>query len=360
MTGLRRINIEADGPLIQGLDDVRAVRIEDVVELPFVHHDAVFIHFRNHVADGAYAFVVGTAIVGVGNAQEVVAVLRRIHRVTEVVIGERQLTIPDFAPHDVVFRVALAVPPGDGAVFILTEAHHDARGIKVRRIPDRAGIEVPTDFTGGVHDGNLRNKGPSEGAPHRVIPDRAGIHGGLVADVGDEVQAIFEGGVDFFHSSGEGIGAFKVGTRADPTHRSRIDAVGFGNFFVLALEVADVGYFHFVAVVGVETENRNTGVGAQLRRGNVVFHFGATRFGHNTHGSGFKFIPAVFNDGRERSNFVRIDHDFTELPLNGVVAHVGAAHGAHGKGGLRKTGHGGSHGCRKENRLHFHRKNSYG
>ena len=126
LAGLSGVDVKADGALVEDLEHVGAVDVEDVRKAPFVDHVALFVHFGNHVADGAHVLAVGTDVVGARHAQEVVPVLGVVHRVRVVVVAHREEAVEDFAAHDVVLDVALAVAPGERAVLILTEAHHHA------------------------------------------------------------------------------------------------------------------------------------------------------------------------------------------------------------------------------------------
>ena len=174
LPGLRSIDVEAHGTLVERLENNVAIRIEDVEETPFVDDDAVFIHFNDHVADRAHVLAVGTLDVGRGHANEIVAVLHRIHCVREVVVAVRQAVIPDFAAHQVVLDVALAVAPGEGAVLVLTEAHHDAGFVDIVEVEDRIRIHIPADLALRVDDRVLRIAVPFERAAHGVVPNSAG------------------------------------------------------------------------------------------------------------------------------------------------------------------------------------------
>lgn len=112
---------------------------------------------------------IGTDVVGARHAQEVVAVLGVVHRVRVVVVAHREEAVEDFAAHDVVLDVALAVAPGEKTVVILLEAHHDARLVHIAKIVDRVGEHVPTDVAGRVDDSVLREEVPLKGAAHRLF-----------------------------------------------------------------------------------------------------------------------------------------------------------------------------------------------
>ena len=201
LTGLRRINVEAYCALVERFQYIVAVGIKDVPERPFVNHRAVLIHFDDHVANRADMLAVGTSMVGRGNAHEVIAVLHRIHGVREVGIAVGQLTVEDFTSHQIVLDVALAVAPGERAVIVLTEAHHDAGHIDIVRVVDLRGFHVPADLTLRVVDGVLRITVPFECAAHRVVPDRAGRVRRCRDHVVDEVEAVAERRINLFDFS---------------------------------------------------------------------------------------------------------------------------------------------------------------
>ena len=74
---------------------------------------------------------------GAADAKEVVAVLRGVHRMTEVDVVGGEAAVEDFAAHDVVLHVALAVAPGEGAVAVLFEPEHHAAPVDAFRLLTR-------------------------------------------------------------------------------------------------------------------------------------------------------------------------------------------------------------------------------
>ena len=126
LTGLRRIDVEAHGPLIERLNERVAIRIENVIETEIINHAAVRIHFNNHVANGMDALVVPAAIVSHRDAQEAVAILGIVISMREVSIRRRKLAVENFAAHQVILDPALTEAPRQSTVLGLLEAHHEA------------------------------------------------------------------------------------------------------------------------------------------------------------------------------------------------------------------------------------------
>ena len=71
LPGELRINVEADGALVERLDGGIAVRIQNVPEAPLVDHGAVGVDLDDHVAHGADVPAVKALQVRRGNAQEI-------------------------------------------------------------------------------------------------------------------------------------------------------------------------------------------------------------------------------------------------------------------------------------------------
>ena len=55
----------------------------------------------------------------------------------EIVVAVWKRTIPDAAAHNVVFHIMLTVAPGNCAVVVLPQAHHDAAVINRIDVEDR-------------------------------------------------------------------------------------------------------------------------------------------------------------------------------------------------------------------------------
>ena len=64
-------------------------------------------------------------------------VLSGIHRMAEIVVAVWERTIPNAAAHDVVLHIMLTVAPGNRAVVVLPQAHHDAAVINRIDVEDR-------------------------------------------------------------------------------------------------------------------------------------------------------------------------------------------------------------------------------
>ena len=277
-------------------------------------------------------------MVGRGDTQEVVAVLCGVHRVREVVVGEGEAAVEDFAAHEVVLHVALAEAPGERAVVVLTEAHEDAGRIDAFGIPNGAGVEVPTDFAGRVDDGRDRNEVPGERPAHGVVPDGAVVEADFRTHVVDEVETVFEGLVHLLDSRLEEARALELRALIDAHDRARVDRIGFSLRFVLAVEVAHVGDFHRVAVVGVKTEDGNACVREELAAGDVVLDFTAALLRDDAHRGALEVVAAVLDDGGERRHLVGIDDNFAEFALDRTVLDDGAADSAHGVDGAAREG----------------------
>ena len=174
LAGLGGVDVEADGALVHGLHDVVAIRVKDVVETEVVDHAAVFVKLNDHVANRVDALAVRTAVVGVGDAQEAVAVLGVVKGVGVVGVLRRKLAVEDFAAHQVVLDVALAEAPGEGAVLRLLEAHHVAGGPRVGRVADQRVEQVPADGAGRVDDADVGVECPFKRTTRRVVPGEAG------------------------------------------------------------------------------------------------------------------------------------------------------------------------------------------
>lgn len=187
---LRRVDVEADGALVNRLEDDVAVRIKNLEEAPFVDDLARGVDLDNHVADRAHARVVGAPEVGRSDAQEVAAVFSGHHRVAEVGVVGGQAAVEDLAAEQIVLRIVLAVAPGERAVGVLMEAHHDARVVERLGIIDAVGLHVPADLALRVENRVSRRIVPLQGAAHGIVPDRATrAHIGC-AEIVDEVEAI--------------------------------------------------------------------------------------------------------------------------------------------------------------------------
>ena len=267
---------------------------------------------------------VGADMVGRGHAHEVVSVLHRIHGVREVVVAVRKPAVPDLAAHEVVLHVALSVPPGEGAVLILTEAHHDAGSVDVVIVEDRRRLHVPAQFPLRVVDGVLRVAVPFQSAAHRVVPDGAGRLGRRRNHVVDEVEAIREGRIHLLHFRLREDGSHAgIAGRAD-IRGTRIDAVDLLlNAFGLAVGEARVGDLNRVSVVGIKTKDRNAAVRAHLRVAHLVFDFLTALFRNNAHFGVGHGVAAILDHGGERSEFIGVEHHSAEF-ARGRVAHVRA------------------------------------
>ena len=336
VAGLRRVDVQAHGALVKGLDHVGAIRVEDVEETPFVDYRAVLVDFDDHVAHRVHALFIGATQVGGGDAQEVVAVLGGIQGVGEVGVGVGQTAVPDLAAHEVVLGVALAEAESEAAVRILVEAHHHAVGIRILGLPEVAVVEEPTDFALRVDDDRLGRELPGHGAAHRVVPDGAHGLGVRRAEVVDEVEAVGELLGDLLHVGLEHQALFVRGAGRNAGDRAGVDRVGELDGFDLALEALLGGHFDLVLVVGVQTEDRHAAVREELGAGDLVGDFLTALLRHDAHVGIEKFIAAVLDDGSERRNAVRIDEHFAQRTVKGRKAHdVVARGGAHGHGAAR-------------------------
>ena len=342
LAGLGGVDVEAHGALVHRLDDVVAIRVEDVEETEVVDGAAVLVDLKDHVADRVDALAVGTAVVGRGDAQEVVAVLGRVHGVREVGVADGQAAVEDLAAHQVVLGVALAVAEGEEAVVGLMEAHHDAGLVDVLGIVDRRDEHVPADVARRVDHGVLRIVDPLKRAAHRVVPGRACDVAARRQEVVDEVEAVLEFGRNLLHfglEHGVVLGGRAVRLSVDP---GRVDAVDFV-FDAGFLRAVDERVRHLdrVVVVGIEAEDRDARMGAQLNIAHVVLDFGAAVLGNDADRGILELVAAVADDGRERRDLVRVRDDFADLALDGVLdVRAGAA--ARGGGGARKNAGGGN------------------
>ena len=279
---------------------------------------------------------IGTDVVGACHAQEVVAVLGVVHRVRVVVVAHREEAVEDFAAHDVVLDVALAVAPGEKTVVILLEAHHDARLVHIAKIVDRVGEHVPTDVAGRVDDGVLREEVPLKGAAHRVVPDGARADAGLLGDVVDEVEAVLEFRINLLHFGAEERMALGFDAGDFRVRGRRVELIRVLEVFGLAAQRAGVAHLDHVDVVGIEAEDGNAAVGKQFGARDLVFDRLAVELGLDLDDDVAEVVAAVADDGRKRRNAVRVHHDFTDVALHDVVRGRtrAAAHGKrpHGSG----------------------------
>ena len=135
LTGLGGIDVEADGTLVERLDDVVAIGIKDVHQAPVVDHATVTVDFDDHVADSVDALAVGTAVVGGAHAQEAVAVLGVVKGVRVVGVARRETTIEVLRPMSRTWRSS-GRSPGERTVLGLLEAHEvaDFHGFSVSPI----------------------------------------------------------------------------------------------------------------------------------------------------------------------------------------------------------------------------------
>ena len=286
-----------------------------------------------------HVLAVGTLVVGGSDAKEEVAVLRVVHRVRVVGEAKRQTTVEDFAAHDVVLDVALAVAPGEHAVGVLLEAHHHARAVDRVEVVDRVRKHVPADVTGRVENRVLRPEVPFEGAARGVVPDDARADAGLFRDVVDEVEAVLEFGIDLLHFNAvrnflfhRDAGHFKVDGRG-----VELDRVG--ELFGLAAQFPGVGDFDLVDVVGIETEDGDAAVRQNLAVGDLVLDFTAVGLRKYAHRDVLDRVAAVADDGRKRRDAVRVHHHFAEVTLD-VIVDLRTRGTADGERGDRNRGHG--------------------
>ena len=278
---------------------------------------------------------VGTDVVGRGDAHEVVAVLHRIHGVREVSVAVGQAAVEDFAAHQVVLDVALAVAPGEGAVIVLAEAHHDAGLVDVVRIVDAGRLHVPAQFALRVVDGVLRIAVPFEGAAHRVVPDDARRVGRRGDHVVDEVETVLEllGHLPDLGLREDGLHA-RIACRRD-VGGTGVDLVGFLlNALGLAFGGLRIGDLNGVAPVGIETEDGNAAVRADLRVAHLVGDFLTAFLRHDADRHVGHGVAAVADDGRQRSDAVRVEIDGADLAGRRIadVRTGGAADGHGGRG----------------------------
>ena len=116
---------------------------------------------------------------------------------------------------------------------------------------------------------------------------------------------------------------------------SRVDLVLFGDLFGLAVELARVGHFNRVVVVGIKTEHGNAGMREKLTTADGILDLLPVLLRNNAHGGFGEFIAAVLDNGGQRGNPVGIDNDFTELALRGK-RHARAGRTAGSSGSARK------------------------
>ena len=340
------VDIEADGALVKRLDDRAAIRIENVVEVPFVDDASFRIDLDDDVTHRANVPAVGTLVVGARDANEIVAVLHRFECMAEVVIAFGQTAVEDLAAHDVVLGVALAVAPGEHAVVVLAEAHHDAALIDGARIKDRLGMQVPTQLALCVDDADLRIAAPFERAARRVVP-----HGALglrivIENVVDEVEAVLETLFNLDDLRVEEAALLSGRAIARRIGRTAVDAVAFSDLFglrVRAVGGARVAHLDRVDPVGVEAENGNARVREQVDVAHLVLDLLTFGLGNDADGRVGHDVAAVADDGGERRDAVRIDDHLAEQALD-LVLDLRTRGTACGK---RPKGQGGGNGHRE-------------
>ena len=277
------------------------------------------------------ALAVRTTIVGIRNAKEEVAVLSGVERVREVGVAVREAAVEDFAAHEIVLRITLAVAEREGSVGILMEAHHDAGAVDGFRVIDGFDVHVPADFALRVENGVLRVVVPFERAAGGVVPDHAALLRSGREEVVDEVEAVLEFGIDLHDLGLEHVVVLShraVHRGVDRRGVHRVDLFLNARF----LAVVDIGVAHLdlVVVVGIEAEHRNAGIGAKGLVAHLVGDFLAARLRDDAHGSVLELIAAVLDDGRERCNLVGVDDDFADLARSNVLhGRAGAAAACH-------------------------------
>ena len=337
LAGLRSVDIEAHRTLVKRLNDNVAIRIENFEEAEIINHVAVLIDFSDHVADRVDTLAVGTTVVGRGDAQEKVAVLSRIKCVREVGITRRQTAVKDFAAHQVVLGIALAVAEREEAVLIHVEAHHDAGVINRFRIIDRIDEHVPTDFARRINDGVLRIVVPFKCAAGGVVPHHAGLLRSRRKEIVDQIEAVFEFRINLDHFRFKHVVMLSHRTVDRRINSRRVDAVLlFLNAAFLTLVDDRIAHFDRVVVVRVKTEHRNAGVRAQKRVCDLVADFLSALLRNHADRSVFKLIAAVLNDRGERSDLIGVDDDFTDL-TRGNIGHGRAGSAAGCLYGGRET-----------------------
>ena len=335
LTGLRGVDVEAHGALVERLHDVVAIGVENVEETEFVHDRTAFIDFDDHVAHRMDALAVGTTQVRRGHAQERVTVLRRVERVRIVGVAHRQATVEDFAAEHVVLGVALAVTEDEVAVGRLLEAHHDARLVGLLGVVHfDVGHEVPTHGARRVDDRVFGTERPFERAAHGVVPHEARSVGGSRNEVVDEVETILEGGIHLFDLHVErrmGLAGRAVRTEVNG---GRVELIAVLEVFDFAVVNPVEFDFDRVEVVGIKTEDRNAAVVADVRVRHLVREFLTARLRHDAHGDVPNDVAAVANDGRKRRDAVRVHDDFAQMALS-EVGDVRARGAARGEGASR-------------------------
>jgi len=192
LAGLRRINVEADSTLVEHLHNVVTIRIQDLPETPFIDNLAVLIDFSDYVANGMDTLAVGTAVVRARNTDERMTVLCIVERMREIRIADRKTAVVNLTPHQVVLDIALTVTPGEVAVLILLEPHHDAGVINGLDVVDRFNVHVPAHFALRVDNGILRIEVPLHRTAHRIVPNCARGLGVLLHQIVDEIKAVGE------------------------------------------------------------------------------------------------------------------------------------------------------------------------
>ena len=284
---------------VKRLDDVRAVRIENVEESEFVDDVPVRVHLGDHVANRTHVLAVGKLQVGTPHAQEEVPVLRGIECVREVVVVHRERTIPDFTTHEVVLHVALPVAPGEGAVRRLTESHHVAAPEGVADVVDGFCEEVPTVFARRVDDAVLRIETPFERAAHRVVPDHVRGFPREVRGVVEKVEAVFELRIDLHGFDAGKRGLLETQTLRFAVHGRGINVVRVVEVFGFAVEDARVFDAHFVHMVWVKSEDGHAAVRKQHATAHVVRNRDPAGLREHRHFGLFDHVAAVTDDGRQ-------------------------------------------------------------
>ena len=254
----------------------------------------------------------------------------------EVRIAVRKHAVEDFAPHQVVLHVALAVPPGERAVLILMEAHHDAGLVEASRVVDGRGLQVPAHLALRVDDGVLRVVVPLKRAARRVVPDRAAALGRFGEQIVDEVEAVAEALGGRGHDLRiKGLDGAAVCPRGIEIHGRRPDAVGLRFFNRPFSRLLRPLHLDFIQIFGIKAEDGDAAVGAKRGRAHIVGDFRAALFGNDAHVSLEEHFAAVADDCRKGSDVIGIHDDFAELALP-LKIDLGSARTAHGEYGRRR------------------------
>ena len=230
----------------------------------------------------------------------------------------------------------LTVTPGESAVIILLNAHHDAAVPEGVHIKNRISLEVPADFTLGIGNPVNRVRGPLQRAAFRAVPNGLSSTAGNTANVIHVVQTIRKlPGRGLNDSRLRENGIFALGASQITPGRRRVHLIGFVEVFCLIVPDTVVTHLNMVDVVRVQAENRDAAVSHHLTVGHVIGDFLTAGLRDDADADILQHIAAVMNDGGERRDLIRIHLNLADMTLN-LIDGLSAGRTAKSEGGRRK------------------------